>query len=530
VHKKLEEALQNASHLKKWISHQEALADAHLQATVTAKQRETEEAKESKAKIRVDEATEDVMRLQRELDVKIALAKAAAGHGDDGHCQASVSAQMNSLQAQIDGLKRHVAHLKGVNDAAAETTRNLKAIIIPSSVRSSWPQRLKNLMLRLADLQHRAEDIAKVSRETAEMATRSGQAEMEQLQSDIMEHQLSLDASREEVHKIDLKCQRLAALQANLDAMKKTIPKDLRSVLCSDGDAEQQEASVDHMEVDSWSDVGHLSCLVSCVKASVERCRSLAAKLASQHGHLRGDRTSDVAHQRSMAIANSNLVNELEKKQQVMRSCVRILQAGIEKTDPLVIRQNEDVFERTRVIFRGLMKNALPALEVDFVRVGTVIHREGARFRYRLANVHMTEEKEQGQMHSGAPEWHEGLEGLSGGQRSLACLAFIIAARMGGNGHNTNSSGVMLVDEVDSALDAENQALAAELLRIACQPSLKRTHSVPRSAQIIAVSHSAEFQGMCDHIVKITRGSQGTVVEGSAIKSASRAKRSNRQV
>jgi len=59
---------------------------------------------------------------------------------------------------------------------------------------------------------------------------------------------------------------------------------------------------------------------------------------------------------------------------------------------------------------------------------------------------------------------------------------------------------VMLLDEVDAALDESNQALVAQLLK---------SFSHRGGAQVVCVSHNAAFQQACDALVNVSRGPSG---------------------
>ena len=60
---------------------------------------------------------------------------------------------------------------------------------------------------------------------------------------------------------------------------------------------------------------------------------------------------------------------------------------------------------------------------------------------------------------------------------------------------------LLLVDEVDAALDDVNQLRAGQLLK-----SVNRA----TGCQMWAVSHSPAFQGECSHFLRVKRGPEGT--------------------
>lgn len=82
---------------------------------------------------------------------------------------------------------------------------------------------------------------------------------------------------------------------------------------------------------------------------------------------------------------------------------------------------------------------------------------------------------------------------------------------------------MLLLDEVDAALDESNQSLLANLLTgiTATTTTSGRAGSKARSSslqcsQVLCVSHAPAFQQLCGRVVKVSRGPAGTTVaEGS---------------
>ena len=105
------------------------------------------------------------------------------------------------------------------------------------------------------------------------------------------------------------------------------------------------------------------------------------------------------------------------------------------------------------------------------------------------------------------PGWSSNLEELSTGQKSLCALAYLLAAAGAGI-----KPALLLVDEVDAALDGVNQGRVGRLLHHA---------GVALGCQVWAVSHSATFQEFCDTFVHVSKGTCGTKagIEGQANRS-----------
>lgn len=205
-----------------------------------------------------------------------------------------------------------------------------------------------------------------------------------------------------------------------------------------------------------------------------------------------------LAHSRAAEIAAQEVTLARARAEQMAAGAARLAE-GVAATDPLAQRLNEATLEAGGAVFRRLAAVLLgPAVEVDIQRLGPVLHADGARFRHR-----------RGPAAPDAP-WTLGLAALSGGQRALVSLAFTVAARVaaGGGGDAPSSSSVLLADEVDAALDTANQEAAAQLLRLLL-PSAHAGGGPPALAQVICISHSPEFQRVCDRVVALRRGANG---------------------
>ena len=96
-----------------------------------------------------------------------------------------------------------------------------------------------------------------------------------------------------------------------------------------------------------------------------------------------------------------------------------------------------------------------------------------------------------------ASGWHTHLGQLSGGQRTLVSLAMLLAVARTGS-----ACGLLLLDEVDAALDEVNQARASGLLK---QLAGDRTSA----CQIMCVTHNYSFQEACDGFVRVTKSPSG---------------------
>jgi hypothetical protein len=120
--------------------------------------------------------------------------------------------------------------------------------------------------------------------------------------------------------------------------------------------------------------------------------------------------------------------------------------------------------------------------------------------------------------------WQSNLEQLSGGQRTLISLALLLAIANTG----CSNSQLLLLDEVDAALDEHNTCRLAELLhQLAHAPAAQdeeqgklrrkgQQGSMGAAArgggcQILCVSHNKAFQGSCDGLLHVGRNNNSAV-------------------
>ncbi|GBF98926.1 hypothetical protein Rsub_11718 [Raphidocelis subcapitata] len=164
---------------------------------------------------------------------------------------------------------------------------------------------------------------------------------------------------------------------------------------------------------------------------------------------------------------------------------VDALEGDVARGASRVVLANESAADDVASGFASMAASLLPSLELSLARVGAAAH-EGLQIRYRPARS--------------APDapWQTELGGLSGGQRTLVSLAALLAAaRAAGAAGGGGGAALLLLDEVDGALDEQNQRRVAELL-------LQLAREGP--AQVLAVSHHAAFQSMADGSLTVAPG------------------------
>lgn len=158
---------------------------------------------------------------------------------------------------------------------------------------------------------------------------------------------------------------------------------------------------------------------------------------------------------------------------------IDILTEGIENTRSKVQNANETTYKEIRHSFVDCCKVFLPTKRVDLIKTGQFVE-DGIKFSF-------SNNKEGSECVS--EEWKSNLEELSGGQKTVLSLAFILMVA------KCSQSSVYLMDEVDAALDEQNQQSVAKLIKSV----------IGEDNQVICVSHNITFQRHCDRIIQVSR-------------------------
>ena len=238
------------------------------------------------------------------------------------------------------------------------------------------------------------------------------------------------------------------------------------------------------------------------VRSSAARCTNL--KIEINRCKARGVTAGSALSSHHTATIAEEKLKILRNHSETIQCGAQRLEEGLHEIEPHAERCNECIFDTVAAFFHQLIGQVLPGLEIEVARVKGSVHIDGTVFKYRR---------------QGEVAWVQGLDALSGGQRTLVSLAFIVASRVVGGG--TSSSSVLLADEVDAALDSVNQEQAAKLLRLLCTRSnndetfdgenMAENHR-PALAQVLCISHSPIFQQLCDKIVKLQRNDHGATL------------------
>lgn len=195
----------------------------------------------------------------------------------------------------------------------------------------------------------------------------------------------------------------------------------------------------------------------------------------------------------------------LRGKADALWQAVQLLEEGIEASNERVVATNEIAFSAVRRHFRAMVQELVAAVDIDVIKLGDKVH-EGLRLTCHGRTPANGSDPSTARQNGGSGDeedgrWEGSMDQLSGGQRSMASLAFLIAAaRVGG----ANRRRLFLLDEVDAALDEANQAAIAGVLKHLAASGGRG------SCQVICVTHNAAFQAVCDSLVQVTAGPHGT--------------------
>ena len=230
----------------------------------------------------------------------------------------------------------------------------------------------------------------------------------------------------------------------------------------------------------------------ACATDCDERCTDFLARWHKQVNAADALPQSGLSvEQRQVLQHRKAMVTTANERLQLLQDAMIVLQDDIDASRQAVVSINEAVFKHAAVFFRSAMSAALPSFDFQLESVGGSAV-DGVRIKFCKA----VDGSDGGSCDS---RWSYNLGELSGGQRSLCSLAYLLGSSTAGI-----PPSVMLVDEVDAALDDANQTRIGELLQ-----QCSRQYS----CQVWAVSHSAIFHGWCSSFVKVTRTESGTAAE-----------------
>ncbi|KAL0051989.1 hypothetical protein WJX82_005987 [Trebouxia sp. C0006] len=191
------------------------------------------------------------------------------------------------------------------------------------------------------------------------------------------------------------------------------------------------------------------------------------------------------AHEQMQFQSRKTDLELFKERAEALQQAVVVLEEGIAASRAQVVQTDEAVFEAIQDKFVALTFSLLPKLELRTERVAQEVH-QGLQFMYRSNSDKMG-------------GWQSDLGRLSGGERTLVSLALILAAATAGA-----KSSLFLMDEVDAALDENNQALVATLI--------KEIMAQSGGCQIMCVTHNLAFQQICSSIIQVAKDKHGATI------------------
>ena len=198
----------------------------------------------------------------------------------------------------------------------------------------------------------------------------------------------------------------------------------------------------------------------------------------------------------------------LQEKERTIGVSIETLRSGIAQMERRVLQADLSAFaavrDQLKANFEALVPTKQIAIEcVDEQRVaaGVVFKLRdrkkadgGRRGAGRAADGGSATADDGGDGDEGRGEWRAGLAELSGGQNTLLNVSALLAVA------KLRPSLVLLMDEIDAALDEHNTQRVARMLK-----------DLSRQTQVIAISHRKEFHALADHIVRLHAADGRTV-------------------
>ena len=243
-------------------------------------------------------------------------------------------------------------------------------------------------------------------------------------------------------------------------------------------------------------------------RAMLHECTLRREDIEAQHG----SRQSLRSQLDDWASAHIEGLKECKRKEEVTRASIDSLVDGMKKMRGRVARANSAAFSAVRAHMRVLFSTLVPIMEVDITCADPTSPEKGVEVLVRSrrqgcqrqqsspdeGNNDCSQRAEgDDEVRSDARDegWRKGVAELSGGQRTLLKLSLLLAIA------KHRPSTLLIVDEVDAALDEANTLKVAHILK-----------ELSRSTQVIAVSHRREMQVSADKILRLYKNEDVTTV------------------
>ncbi|KAL1511007.1 hypothetical protein AB1Y20_005844 [Prymnesium parvum] len=346
--------------------------------------------------------------------------------------------------------------------------------LLAQHARNEDAQALEELLLDQCEAERAAHQALHVSelrlsaaREDAHAAQRAARAAKDVAIADEEElsaAQAALDTAVSEEKSARAEVQRLHAAQLGEGDGSR-----LPSWLAAEGSSDEEEDEEDGEGEDKGSGnlarpsvssedvaarVQQLREAMSEAELEVQTARRKRAELERTHGTL--GCLQEQLHARGAHASRAQALVELQRKEETVTRSIATLTEGIQEMRVRVAAANREAFVAVRA---GCIQNfhtLVPAMELDVRGEGNGEPAEGnARFWIRNRAVEACGDGPA----CGGNAWRGGLAELSGGQRTLLNISLLLAVA------KFRPSSLLLLDEVDAALDEHNASRVAALLK-----------------------------------------------------------------
>ncbi|KAK9843744.1 hypothetical protein WJX81_004731 [Elliptochloris bilobata] len=373
------------------------------------------------------------------------------------------------------------------------------------------------LVAKSSDDQAKAEELEEAAERLRERAADQGTAEeaqtrLERAQEALYQDQQALRAlqaeaamrSAEQAHQYEVAAQ----LRAHVASFKENVADVQRRITAArdaEGGAQRVSKQAAHAAEALAADAPELAPVLhrAALPASSQELAALAAqiqKLQAARLKLKVQRDQNSAKELPLAVQRAfkerqETLRTVRERAATLCSAVEILDAGLAASQAQVVWANERAFVAIRSQFKALVEGLLPAHEVDLIKTSDTAAK-GVQFCVASSAAAGGSRRD--------PLGQTALGQLSGGERTLVSLALMLAAAYAGAGNR-----LLILDEVDAALDETNQGRVAALLRQLA------SGSGTAACQVLAVTHNAAFQA-CGRLVQVYKNASGTHVKAAA--------------
>jgi len=232
-----------------------------------------------------------------------------------------------------------------------------------------------------------------------------------------------------------------------------------------------------------------------------------AQDLEQAHGSLRQLRRRLRAQGGATGLVTR--LAELQRKEETIQKSIANLREGVEVMKARVLQADLSAFTSVRDELLSIFEGLVPTKQLAIECVDPSCVSAGLTFRLRnrapitaarpgpsdggAAGADAARSGGGGES-DGGEAWRDGLDELSGGQNTLLNVSALLAVA------KFRPSLVLLMDEIDAALDEHNTQRVARLLK-----------TLSQHTQVIAISHHREFHEVADHIVRLHAADGRTV-------------------